>query len=435
MVLALILVGQTLLDRNSRKFSGFWRAMDYVAERIEEAPEQDEPPKIACSYHWSVFLREPPGVELIKLPHQLDGWAHLTFEDRFIEVTPSMSEIDWLIVHFALLTELEHASLTHYINEWFSVEAVFWDPTVFEDIGPVLVLKRKPSIQFNPNERTLFDVLKGPSTWGPVSPFDLLNQAVTLRLPGFWRLRNEWVVEMLRLQHGFGEPVRFVRPSLGEELWFLGSTYETLDGDGHGWITYFYSVREPIKADYTFVDRLTSPAELNSWQNNHLPAYGVERTNTWKKGWVVKESWPVVTTADPYRWDEPPKPMGGPFRVGEYMPTYLWFDAVTFYLACRECSEVLFLDPDDPHICGGIERGAGDGEISVSGRLERARFGDDRPERSKPLEERLSDYQGWRWSPDDLTLVDQFLIPIHPWWRMPDDGKPVGNRVDGLPGR
>lgn len=385
-----------LFARNTRKFAGYWRAMDHVAERAAQMRAADpgrSRVRVACSYHWAVYLRESKDVVLRKLPHQLDGWAYLTQEQQWKDLD-ALRDQEWFIVHQPVLTTLEHRELMYRVNAWFQVEAVFWDPKVFEDVGPVFVLRRKAREGYEPRLRTFFDVVQDADP------------------------------DELRRELGFGEPVRLIRPAHDEELWFLGFTYETLPGDGHGWITYYYYAAKPFLADYTFVDRLTSFDERHSWQNNHAPTYGVFRTNQWKAGSVVRESWPVVAAAEPYEWRERFRPMGGPYRRGDYVPAFLWLDVATFYLACKHCGDVLFLDPQDPHVCGGVERGEEDGEIEVSGRLQRARFGEDEPIRRGALWGVTRAPNGWRWSAeDDLNLVGSFFLPVHPSARVPDDGK------------
>ena len=396
LIAATVLGAQTLRARNTRKFGGFWRAMEYVCERAAQqhrsAPGRP-PVRVASSYNWAVFMRESADVELQKLPHQLDGWNRLE-EDQQYEVFDRLREQDWLIVHIPTLTNPGHKTLTDRVNGWFQVEAVFWDPQVYEDIGPILVMRRR-TVDDLP-QHTLFDVLEDADP------------------------------DEIRGAMGFGEPVRLIRSEfrkepcfpVREELWFLGFTYEVLPGDGHGWITFYYYAVTGFEADYEFVHRLSS-YDRRRWEQRHLPAWGVHRTVTWKPGWIVRESLPVVAVQDPDDWREPFRPIGWAYRRGDHIPVDLWLDVASFYLACVHCDEELL----PGHECAGVARGPEEGAIQVSGRLKRARFDEDRPLRRGLQPDVLEAGDDWRWSEEGLVRVGGFFLPVHPWARVPDDGQ------------
>jgi len=376
-VVALIAIGtvtlgwNTLAQRNPRKFSGFWAAMRIVDARAAELRAQasaesgEQAPKIkaTCAYHWAVFLREGPDVELVKLPHHLPEW--MTYGPPAKELTlQRLEEMDFFITHLPVLTT--NPSLMAAVNEAFQVEALLWDHTDYEEIGPVFVLRRRTGDQEAP---TFFEVIED------VDPEDY------------------------RREHLLGQETHFVRWFEGwqhlERIQLLGWEYRSLEGDGHGWITYHWHCASEIKADYTLVDRITTVDERYAWQNNHAPLYGLHRTDTWRPGTVYRESWPLVAAQDPYDSTQRYRPLGGPYRRGDLMLAFLWMSLVTF----------------DEH-----------GEIT--GRMEAARPGEDRPMRRDGLEdERL--VEGVHFSKDGMVRSGHFFLPVHASAHVPDDGRPI----------
>jgi len=387
---------QTLGQRNTRKFSDYWKAIAHVRRRVEEESAGTRHLRVASAYHWAVFLQEGPHLQLNKLADQLDGWAAMP-DIMKEKVLGQLRTQDWFLTHLPILTNPEHRWLTRALNIWFEVEALFYDHDHAEELGPVLVLRRKLDDKtYDPRRHTLFDVLEGQDP------------------------------QALRRELGFPEPVRLIRPAHKEEMWFLGARYEVLPGDGHGWLTtYLYNAR-PCLADYLMIDRLTTFDERAVWQNNHAPTYGVLPTSEWKPGWIVRESWPVVAAAEPFDWKKPFRPIGADYRRGDLIPAYLWVDLVTDYRVCRHCGEPLVLDKEHPHRCGGEKRlEESDGRMVVTGRLERARFGASEPVRVGELREALASPEGWRWNLDGQALVGRLFLPVHPAARLPDDGRPI----------
>ncbi len=358
---------QTLLARNTRRFSGYWEAMEEVladvGERRGAAIERGEPAptfRVASAYHWAVYLREDEGAQLIKLPKHLDHWEKYDAQERAQDLA-AIASMDYFITHLAVLSS--RPELMAAVNRDFELQALLWDRDVFEDIGAVCVLKRRSG---DPRARTFFDITRGESA------------------------------EAYARRHHFEAPQRFVR-RLGQHLeliTLLGWTFEELPGDDHGWITYHWHCGSEIRGDYTVVDRLTTFDERNTWQNDHAPAYGVARTHTWQPGDIVRESWPVIAAADPYNWRTPYRPMGGPYRRGDLMPANLWMALFTF---------------------------GADG--AVTGRMHPARAGSDEPMLDAPVEEAMWTPDGYRFSKDGLIRVGRFLLPVHESARLADDGR------------
>ena len=383
-------------QRNTRVHSGYWRALDYVEERVaaERAADPDQPEAmIVSAYNWAVFLRESSDLELTKLQHQIDVWGTFTEEMKFA-VDDDLKEADWFIVHEPVLTQPGHDDLAHRTNAWFQLEAVFYE-RAFQALGPIYVLRKKEGPEFDPARRTLFELKRGVS---------------------------EDEARALATELGGEEPVRMIKPAHEEDMWMLGYTYEQLPGDGHGWLSTWWYAVDACLADYTFVTRLSTHDERNAWQANAPPTWSCIPTDTWEAGTLVRDSRLVVAAEEPYRWDEPFKPMGDAYRRGDYMPAFLWIDVAAFYLRCDHCAEEI----GPGHECDGVVRDPGlDGSKHVSGRLERARFGDEIPRREGELAGATLSPEGWRWSVDDLAQVGRFFLPVHPEAVVPDDGRPI----------
>jgi len=318
--------------------------------------------RVSSAYHWAVYLRESPDIELIKLPHQLDLWAKYD-EERFAADLEQLKTLDWFITHLAELSN--HPTLIVHVNRDFEIHAMFWDYRNFEDIGPVFVLKKRTG---DPEAKTFYEIF------------------------------DDQDFEAYHREHLLPPSQRFIR-QLGEHterVTLLGYEYEELPGDDHGWITYHWAAESTMLGDYTVVDRLTTYDERNSWQNNHMPAYGVHRTVDWEPGQVIRESWPVVAAAEPYNWQAPFRPLGGPYRRGDLMPVNLWIDLATF----------------------------GEGGV-ITGRMEPAQPESDELIRDGEWRSEFETRDGYVFSKDDLIRVGRFFIPIHWSARVPDDGRPI----------
>ena len=369
----------TLMARNTRRFSGYWEAMRIIdgeaAERRVAADGSLGPKlRVSSAYHWAVYLRESEDVELVKLPHHLDHWTNYDPVERH-KTFAALDQLDFFITHLAVLSNPAHRDLMEFVNGHFEVHAMLWDQEVFEHIGPVFVLQRRTGDE---GAKTFYEVIED------VDP------------------------ELYRRERHLPPPVHFVR-RLGqhvERITLLGWEFDELLGDDHGWITYHWYCASEIRGNYTVIDRLTTFDERHSWQNNHAPAYGVLPTSKWTPGSVVRESWPVVAASDPYDWKAPFRPMGGPYRRGDLMPANLWIDLATF---------------------GAGDPAAGEPEIVITGRMEPAAHGASEPLRRGLLADVLRTPDGATFSKDDLVRVGRLFLPVHDSARLTDDGSPVGN--------
>lgn len=354
-----------LVERNTRKFSGYWEAMDRVSSEAAERHALDPSApraKVAAAYDWAVYLRASPDVEMVRFYHIFSHWSGVDERMRARD-TRILSELDWFLVHLPMLSA--RPDLLGVVNELFEVEAMLWDPRDFEDIGPVFVLRRRSG---SPDAKTFFERIP------TVDP------------------------EVYARDHGLGPPLDFFdaeghRPGRAR---LLGFDYAPLDGDGHGWITYHWYCVEAFDESYTVVDRLTTFDERNTWQNNHLPAYGAHPTERWTPGEVVRESWPVVAAAEPYDWRGRYRPLGGAYRRGDLVPAMLWVELARF---SAEGVRAAKLAPALPGATAALD---------VDPRA-----------LARPPEERP------RTSADGLVLVGRLLLPVHPDARLRDDGRTV----------
>ena len=342
------------------------RPAECVRERGAALLEPEAPQvKVASAYHWAVYLQESPDLELVKLPHHMDYWLKYD-EGQKRETLNAIAEMDWFITHLAVLSN--HPDVMHAVNRDFAVHAMLWDHRMFEDIGPVFVLQKRTGAA---GERTFFEVFEDEDP------------------------------EAYRRRHHLPPATRFVRRLVlesgehVERITLLGWELEQLPGDGHSWMTYHWYCENPVIADYTIVPRLTAHDGRNSWQDNHAPAYGVYRTPSWKPGWIVRESWPVVAAVAPYDWQSPYRPIGGEYRRGELVPVDLWMGLATY---------------------------GADG--AVTGRMLTA-GADGAPIREGELAGALRTPDGTVFSKDDLVRVGRLLMPVHPTARVPDDGEPL----------
>jgi hypothetical protein len=120
-------------NTNTRKYGGYWDAIEYVNARtaaeyaskpIPEGATEAPRDTVSCAWHWAVFLRSAPAVDLIKLPHHLDYWRNYTREERQ-EDLDAISRLDWFITHLPVLTDFHE--VMEVVNREFTIEAVFFD--------------------------------------------------------------------------------------------------------------------------------------------------------------------------------------------------------------------------------------------------------------------------------------------------------------------
>ncbi len=312
----------TRANANARRFGGFWRAADVVAEHARATRaaraaadgidlDQVPPLRFACSWHWAVYLRETRDVGLVKLPWHLDYWERYDAEQRAADAE-ALAALDAFCVHLPLLQS--HPEVHALVNELFEVHAVLYDDVAFEHVGPLYVL---------------------------------VARAGDPRAPTFWDLETDLALDAYRARHGLADPVGVFRkpvrdPESGavrwQELQLLGYGWRPLVG-GYGWLTYHWAGGPFDGEDYALVDRLTS-AGPHEWSNDREPAYGTLPTSRWEAGWIVREGYLVVPEERPFgppdalsdgEPDADPRgrrPLGGPYLAGDLVPASLWVKVV-----------------------------------------------------------------------------------------------------------
>ena len=277
---------------NDARFGGYWRAMRVVDALAEQRPDRSRPLVVSCAWHWAVYLRESAGVELRKLPHQLDRWKAYDEAQRGRDLA-AMEELDVLIAHLAVF--LEHPSLFRATNELFEVETLLYDREAYQDVGPILVLKRRTEAQ---GARTFLSRTKG------AAPLEYL--------------------EALHLSPGR----RFLpaQPEADEApLTLLGWTYEPLPWSEHGWLSlHWYCDRSDRSTAYLSRARVLTDREPRPWEEQHLLGRELLPSSDWQAGDIVSEGWPVVAAVAPFDWSQPWRPLVGEADPGTAVEGTLW---------------------------------------------------------------------------------------------------------------
>lgn len=371
----------SLSESNTRRYGAYWDAMDFVNAQVaaqrQQLVEEGETvgiTKVAAAYNWAVFCRSGTGVRVTKLKEHLDQWHQLSDEQRS-EVLDQIAELDWLILHGTVL-RLSPA-LNAAINEHFEVAASFWDEDTEPTIRDVRVLQRledkaPPSVPGGRSFRRLWEVAQDEE---PAS------------------YRDRW-----QLTSNMPQPALFVGVGTAgrqERLYLLGIENERLPGAGFGWITYHWYSDTGFDHDYVLVDRLSTKACPWSRQNNREPGHGAFPTSSWQAGQILRESYLMVPGQRPFESDF--KPLGGSFRRGDLLPAMLWVrgespppDITAHRLLPADLRSLQALDFEQSQAWFGLGFRMPEGQILSS---------------------------------DRLLLCAQFLLPVDPALRWPDDGR------------
>jgi hypothetical protein len=365
-----------------KQFGGYATAIDWVNRRARESyPERaaaarhyvvpvTPPPrlKIAADYNWAVYMRQSPLLDLHKLPWQINFWKKYDSGQKVADMEV-LGEMDVFIAHLPMLTE--HPDLFEWVNANFEVQAAFYDQATYEPgLGPIFVLVRRTG---RSDALTFYDL-------HPAEPIETFRAA--RELPP-----STDFIDAEDPEH--------------ERLVFLGYEYRDLPGDHHGWITYYWCTPTGLSGNYDFIDRITSPDETNTWQNNHSPAYGLYPTSSWAPGEILSEGYPVVASAEPFKRDGRYRPIGGAYRRGDLIPARLWMAVVEY-------------DPVDMH----------GGKLVERGKLEPARRGSDSPLPKVAASASEADC-AVQFSVDGFVRVGRFSLPVRAKARALDDGRPI----------
>jgi len=380
---ALGLAGFLSLD--THHYRGYWRAIEAANDlgltrsarfspgtSARFAPGATARLRVGSAYNWAVYMREEPQIELIKLPHQLNGWEGYD-ERRKQEDFEALAELDVFLVHQPMLSA--NPDLLAWIDEHFEVRNLFYEREVHKELGPLFLLERRTGRE---------------------------------RAPRFFERRTGVDPREFAAQRGLGRPTVFAGPEDaegilgGERLVFLGAEYQPLAPDGFGWITYHWFTPTGITRDLTLVDRLTSFDETSTWQNNHHGAWRAAPTSEWRAGELVSEGYPLVLAERAGDPRAPWRPVGGGYLRGERVPAWLWMEIVELEPAAEKDGQRVVLTRYAP--------------------LDFAR-GERLPQTLVEGGALLPEAQPW--SADGLVRVGGLFLPVHERARVPDDGRPL----------
>lgn len=408
-VAALPLGRGAFLAANPRVHGSYWRAVERVNELADARPQ---PLRLGSAYHWAVYLRTAPTVELAKSSHPLLSWSDPAPEpggedeaavERRAAIRAHLESLDALIVHLPLLSA--RPGLLALVNSLFGVDALYYEPEENAGLGPVYLLTR-------------------------------LEQGARGRR--FFRVRTD--AEAAALRSAAERPVDFRAVSDREpadRLTFLDFDLERLPGDGLHWLTYHWTTDARLGDDWIVADRVTAPDGHHSFQNNHAPAYGVLPTSTWRPGDVVSESYAFVPAGEPFATPGGYRPLGGAYRRGDLLPISLWMGA---HLEDESGAIVR-------RMVGGPGRGRGllaravaelsdledAGLARAEARLRLAERLELEPDESAALRTLAVDpVRTWirfgvQSSEDGLFEVGRWFLPVDPRARVPDDGRALGS--------
>ncbi len=283
---ALFVLGAgALAPLGSKRFAGYWRAMDWANARATGGPRRAV---VASAYNWAVYLRDAADVDLVKLPWQLDLWSHYTPEQR-AEDLAALEKVDLLLAHMPLLTGTPE--LLEFLAPRFAVVAAVHDQRIdLQGFGPIFVLERRRGIA---GEHLFFEV-------GGAAPAAGLVPAV----------------------HFEGS----APDGRAQSLDLLDWSYTALPPQGLGWISYRWRTPTGLSRDLAIVDRITSPDESDACQESRVPGWGRRPTSAWKPGEIVSEGRFLVPARDPYRPGGPYQPIGGASKEGGRAPATLWLE-------------------------------------------------------------------------------------------------------------
>jgi len=122
----------------------------------------------------------------------------------------------------------------------------------------------------------------------------------------------------------------------------------------------------------------------------------------WTPGEILREGYLVVAAAEPFLAEGPYRPIGGGYRRADRIPIRLWTKLVEY-------------DAE------ALERG----ELVELARLERAHEWTGEPVLPPREDGVLRTPDGYLFSPDGLSAVGSFMMPVQPDARLPDDGRPI----------
>ncbi len=345
LIAALPLSWFALVEAKPRAHAAYWDAADWINEQAASEPGAARM-RCASAFDWAVFLRLGPRIEKVKLADTLDRWK--SFDDaQRAQLELQLDSLDWLILHQPLL--ISQPGLLEPLAARFCVAAAFYDLDEGPDLGAVLVLRRVASA----GQR-------------------LLEYSASPPKPHFTR----------RLE--------FRATADAQSLYLLGFDLAALPGTGWWWITYHWELPGELPA-LEVRDRITSPDERNSWQNDHALGRGMRASRTDER--FLSEGFLFVPSAVEQTGRPRFRPMGGEYRRGDLLPLRAWIEV---------------LDP-----VAGIPM-----------QVQRANESASAPDALQDAAWKWS-ADGYRFSKDGLVQIGGFFLPVHPRAQARDTGKPI----------
>ncbi len=325
--------------------AGYWDAAEWLNV---QAAEQGSAKRMYCAsdYDWAVFLRLSPRIEKVKLADTLERWK--SFDDaQRAQIEAQLDSLDWLILHQPLLAS--QPGLLEQLASRFAVAAAFYDQDQGPDVGAVLVLQRAAS-----------------------GGRRLVEYSATPPKPQFAR----------RFEFRANADAR--------PLCLLGLDLDSLPGTGWWWITYHWELPDGLPG-LEVRDRITSPDDKNTWQNDHALGRGTAADGTDER--FLSEGFLFVPSAVEQAGKPRFRPMGGSYRRGDLLPLRVWIEV---------------LDP-----VAGVP-------------MQVYRANENVPALNELLDASWKwSADGYRFSQDGLVQVGGFFLPVPARARAKDNGKPL----------
>lgn len=270
-------------------YSGYWDAMELVNEI---ADERDEPLRVASAWHWAVFLREAANVELIKLPHHLDGWELYDEAERAEDMT-ALADIDAFITHLGVL--MPRPELFALFAREFEVAGAFFDHERYQGLGPILVFVRPAA--------------------GAERDAVLLDESVAANVDDF------------RARHGLGTGRLLVQAEsehAPDRLRLLGVDLQELPGDGHYWLTWNWLVEARLTENYLLYAEVGVRGESARSTYTRQLAHGISPSSTWAPGTIVRDGWLLILAQGVLGNATPWTPLGADRDPTQGLPLEVW---------------------------------------------------------------------------------------------------------------
>ena len=317
-------------ELNNSPYSGYWRAMDRVNQlaRLSSSGLSGGPNyRAACAWNWAVFMRDSAQVDLVKLPHQIDRWPALGADERTDDLS-AIGTLDAFITHLAVL--LASPELFDAVNAQFEVDSVLYNRRIFEDLGPIIVFKRRSGS----------------------------SRALT-----FQNRTSGVAPDLYASQKGLNPGLSFEGPDLDAKLTLVGWKYEALPGDGHGWLSLHWYLGDRNSPPPVLVRPriLTQFVDL-PWEEQHLFGRHFPSSKDWRAGDIVSEGWPVVAAVAPFDASQPWRPLFPDQEPGTTFPGSFWLRITPLR---SDGTEALALIPIEPITANSEPRPISDSFVRI----------------------------------------------------------------------